>query len=188
MSPAAGIQSSAPAKVDASLAHVKGHDYYTDTFVPPSEEVTEIDPRDKVSADSAQSSHFQLSLRPPHAERLVSASSRTAKASRTPRVHGISLLSSDKHEDSRTHHLTSAVFCLEAAMQNTYSCQQARPRNEDHVTCPNATCILTPPSVLLGCLVTIHSGNAGRLGAAPPRVGAPHRAPPLQRRAAGVAD
>lgn len=49
-SAAAGIQSSAPAKVDPALANVKGHDYYTDTFVPPSEEVTEIDPRDKVSA------------------------------------------------------------------------------------------------------------------------------------------
>lgn len=49
MAPAAGIQSSAPAKVDAPLADIKGHDYYTDAFVPPSEDVTEIDPRDKVS-------------------------------------------------------------------------------------------------------------------------------------------
>lgn len=50
MAPAAGIQSCAPDKADPSVAHIKGHDYYADTFVPPAEEVTEIDPRDKVSA------------------------------------------------------------------------------------------------------------------------------------------
>jgi len=44
-----GIQSSKPDKVDASLVNIKGHDYYKDEFVPPAEEVTEIDPRDKVS-------------------------------------------------------------------------------------------------------------------------------------------
>lgn len=43
-----GIQSSKPEKVDASLVNIKGHDYYKDEFVPPAEEVTEIDPRDKV--------------------------------------------------------------------------------------------------------------------------------------------
>lgn len=43
-----GIQSSKPEKPDASLANIKGHDYYKDTFVPPSEVVTEIDARDKV--------------------------------------------------------------------------------------------------------------------------------------------
>lgn len=49
MPPAApGIQSSKPEKPDASLASIKGHDYYKDTFVPPSEIVTEIDARDKV--------------------------------------------------------------------------------------------------------------------------------------------
>lgn len=48
----AGIQSCAPDKVDASLVNIKGHDYYKDTFVPPAEDVTEIDPRDKVGAAS----------------------------------------------------------------------------------------------------------------------------------------
>lgn len=48
MSAATAIQSSAPKEVDKSLLQVKGHDYYSDTFVPPSEKVTEIDPRDKV--------------------------------------------------------------------------------------------------------------------------------------------
>lgn len=46
----AGIQSCAPDKADASLVNIKGHDYYKDTFVPPAEDVTEIDPRDKVGA------------------------------------------------------------------------------------------------------------------------------------------
>lgn len=50
MAPAVGIQSSAPDKVDESLLLVKGHNYYKDMFVPPSEEVSEIDPRDKVRA------------------------------------------------------------------------------------------------------------------------------------------
>lgn len=45
-----GIQSSKPAKVDASLVNIKGHDYYKDNFVPPEETVTEIDARDKVGA------------------------------------------------------------------------------------------------------------------------------------------
>lgn len=49
---ASGIQSCAPEKVDASLVHIKGHDYYKDTFVPPAEDVTEIDPRDKVCTAS----------------------------------------------------------------------------------------------------------------------------------------
>lgn len=43
-----GIQSCKPEKADASVANVKGHDYYKDTFSPPEEVVTEIDPRDKV--------------------------------------------------------------------------------------------------------------------------------------------
>ena len=49
MSQAQGIQSSPPDKVDPSVASIKGHDYYKDTFLPPKAEVTDIDPRDKVS-------------------------------------------------------------------------------------------------------------------------------------------
>lgn len=49
-----GIQSSKPDKVDASVANIKGHDYYKDAFVPPEEVVTEIDPRDKVGCHLLQ--------------------------------------------------------------------------------------------------------------------------------------
>lgn len=52
MAPAAGIQSSAPDKIDPQVAAVKGHDYYKDGFVAPKEETTEIDPRDKVIRDA----------------------------------------------------------------------------------------------------------------------------------------
>lgn len=52
MAPAPGIQSSSPEKVDIALLSIKGHDYYKDDFAPPVEEVTEIDPRDKVGEAS----------------------------------------------------------------------------------------------------------------------------------------
>ncbi|CAM9533725.1 unnamed protein product [Scytosiphon promiscuus] len=55
-----GIQSSKPAKVDASLVNIKGHDYYKDNFVPPAEEVTEIDARDKGTPDDWVPRHPEL--------------------------------------------------------------------------------------------------------------------------------
>lgn len=42
------MQSCPPEKVDPSLANIRGHDYYKESYVPPSEDVMEIDPRDKV--------------------------------------------------------------------------------------------------------------------------------------------
>nr|UXG49833.1 nitrate reductase [Saccharina japonica] len=57
---ASGIQSCKPEKADASLVNIKGHDYYKDTFVPPAEDVTEIDPRDKGTPDDWVPRHPEL--------------------------------------------------------------------------------------------------------------------------------
>nr|UXG49831.1 nitrate reductase [Saccharina japonica] len=57
---ASGIQSCKPEKADASLVNIKGHDYYKDTFVPPAEDVTEIDPRDKGTPDDWVPCHPEL--------------------------------------------------------------------------------------------------------------------------------
>ncbi|CAM9791278.1 unnamed protein product [Ascophyllum nodosum] len=60
MSQAQGIQSSPPDKVDPSVASIKGHDYYKDTFLPPKAEVTDIDPRDKGTPDDWVPRHPEL--------------------------------------------------------------------------------------------------------------------------------